>query len=534
MRVRAAALLVFAAALLLYLPAVRNGFAYDDHMIVRINESVHDLSNAHRLFTQPYWPVEDLGLYRPLVLLGFAVDWAISGGSPGWFHFVNALWNAAASALVFLFLISFVHVPVAALAALVFAAHPVHVEAVANIVGRAEVMAAVFSLVALVTWVRSDPDRPLPPARLGLVLTCYVLALLSKENAIMLPALLALADIARGALTPAAIGRWARCRASAFAMMAAAALTWLAARGVVLGELGPDAVDPTLDVATATIPRILTALQAWPTILRLLIVPYTLLADYGPGVIMPALGMTAAAAAGALVFAGLVAGGTAAWLRGRGRTAAVLLFLPVALLPTSNLIVPIGIIVAERTLYLPSLVVPMALAFAAASWWQSRHRTAVIAAASIVILLFSARTLLRIPVWDSTASVHAALLRDRPDAFRGHWYLARVAVNRNAPREALERYSDALGIWPYRQRLVLEAAAYAAQSGDLPFAARLTTFALSRWPNDVRFLRIHAAAHLDLGDTATARSSIDRALRIAPEDSTLLAMRSAILPGLRQ
>lgn len=525
-------LLVFAAAVALYVTSIRNGFAYDDHMVIRADARIQSLSRVSELFTRPYWSDPELGLYRPLTSLSYAVDWFISGGRPAWFHVVNVMWNAAAAALVVAFLFAFVPAGLAVLGGLLFAAHPVHVEAVANIVGRAELMAAVFSLGALVLWVRSDPAAPLPRRRAFAIAGLYMLALLSKESAIMLPAVLALADAARGLLAPGTWRAWLQRHARASAGLVAIAVGYLVVRAVVVGGVMPGRLDPALAVTDGFAARIFTVLQAWPIILRLLVFPRTLLSDYGPRIIMPATTLTPAAAAGALILVLLVAGGCAAWLRGRGRAAAVLLFLPVTLLPTSNLIVPIGVIVAERTLYLPSLAIVLLCAFALHPVWTARrHRRAIVAAAAVVIVLFGARTLLRIPEWRSTDTVFAALRRDRPDSFRAAWHHARLAAGEQQPALAHARYARAIDLWPYRRNLLLEAAAYAAQTGDPEFAERLVVFAGGLWPDDVDFLRMRAAAHLDRGELAAARDVIDAALRIAPTDSTLLAMRAAAAGG---
>lgn len=536
MRRRTWALLIFVLAMLLYLPSVGNRFAYDDHTVIQLDERIHDLSSAAlRVFTQTYWQDPALGLYRPLTSLSFAVDWALSGGNPHWFHFMNTVWNALAVTLVFLFLTTLVPIMAAVPGALLFAAHPVHVEAVANVVGRAEVLAGLFSIAALLVWCRAAPDRPMRIGSIAAVVVLYLLAVLSKESAIMLPALIALCDVARGTLTPGTAGQWLRRHARPLTMLAVAAVLYVLVRATVIGALGPSTVDPALDVATTTPARILTALQAWPFILRLLVAPVVLLSDYGPAIIMPALGITPAAAAGALILGGLVGGGLLAWSRGQGRAAAVLLFVPVAMLPASNLLMPIGVIVAERTLYLPSLALAMAVAFGfdalAGRRAQVRLFTVLL---GVVIVLFAARTLVRIPEWRSTSAIFEALRRDRPDSFRGQWHHALQAVNDSTPLIALERYGLMLRTWPYRRDAVFQAAAYAAHVGDLPFAHTVTTFAVERWPRDVDFLRMHAGVQLDLGNVEAARETVTRALQIAPDDATLRSMQQAIEEGSGQ
>ena len=528
MRPRLAASIVVLVAVVVWLPSVRNGFAYDDHVVIRLNDRLHDLSRAHLIFAQSYWPDASLGLYRPIASLSYAVDWAISGGQPLWFHIMNVVWNAAASLLVFALLLAFVPATAALIGALIFAVHPVHVEAVANIVGRAELMAAAFSIAALLLWLDAR-TATLSARRITAVAACYALSMMSKESAVMLPALIALADAARGTLRPDNLLAWLRTHARSFIVLAATGVAFIVARTLVLQELGPQRVDPTLDVASAFDDRVRTALQAWPHIIRLLVYPRTLLSDYGPRIIMPALSLNLLSLIGGVILVTLVAGGIWAWLRGRGRIAFVLLFLPVALLPVSNLIIPIGVLVAERALYLPSLAAAAAAAFAAAHFAADRRtRAATLAVALVVVALFTARTIDRIPTWRSTQTVFDALIRDRPDSFRANWHAARAAANRNDTAAALQHYANTLNLWPYRHNVVIEAASYAANNGDLPFARTITDFALQRWPEDVDALRLRAAIALDLADTTTARQLVQRGLSRAPGDTVLLRMRAAI------
>jgi tetratricopeptide (TPR) repeat protein len=527
-RVRLAAVLAVLSTAL-YLIALHNGFAYDDVAVIQLDTRIHSLDGWFSIFTRGYWADAELALYRPLTTMSFAVDWAISGGRPAWFLFVNALWNTAACVLAFLLLCRFVRPLVAFGAALIFAAHPVHVEAVANVVGRAELGAAAFMLACLLMWPRTGAARHWP--RVAAVAVLFALALLMKESAIMLPAMLVLLDAATGDLRPHNMRDWLRSRVAPLAAVSAVAILYLALRVAVLGGVAPDRLDAALEV-TAGSDRLLTALQAWPVYLRLLVMPTVLLADYGPHVIMPARGVTLMALAGALILLALIVGGVVAWRRGHGPAALALLWFPVAILPVSNLIIPIGIIVAERTLYLPSFALALGIALISQDLHATtRFRAAAAAAIIVVAALFATRTLIRIPEWKSTDTIFAALLRDRPDSFRAHWHHARIAAAARQHDVALARYVRALELWPFRKRLVLETVRAAPRAGQLPYARDIARYAHTRWPADPDAARLLAAATIDLGDTIAARAIIDSALLRIPGDSLLLRMRSAISTG---
>src|SRR5207247_891428 len=174
---------VMACALVPYVPALWNGFALDDLYIIVWNPLVHSGQGAWRAFAAPYWP-PDLGgqMYRPLPLASFAVDWAIARGHPAWFHSMNLLWHAGVAVLVAAVVLRWADWAAALAAGLVFAVHPIHVEAVANVIGLGELMAAAGAcLTVYAAVVRQD---------LLLSGAALVLGLLSKENAVVAPVLI--------------------------------------------------------------------------------------------------------------------------------------------------------------------------------------------------------------------------------------------------------------------------------------------------------------------------------------------------------
>src|SRR5690606_8611264 len=81
---RAALLLVCGAAFAAYAVSVRNGFAYDDVPLILLDPRVHSLRNLPAILSQPYWAAggQELAIWRPLITLSFALDWAVSGGAP--------------------------------------------------------------------------------------------------------------------------------------------------------------------------------------------------------------------------------------------------------------------------------------------------------------------------------------------------------------------------------------------------------------------------------------------------------------------
>jgi len=148
--VRVAALFAGAVAVLIFLNSLENGFAFDDIQIILENPGIHSLETLPEALISPYWPGEygkGLGLWRPMVTGVFGLEWALWGNSPVGYHLVNVLYHGAVTFLVVLLLGEILPVAGAFLAGLLFALHPIHVEAVANVVGMAELQAAFFFLL---------------------------------------------------------------------------------------------------------------------------------------------------------------------------------------------------------------------------------------------------------------------------------------------------------------------------------------------------------------------------------------------------
>lgn len=488
-----------AVALVAYFPSFWNGFAYDDVAVIPGDPRVHSLETLWKVFVEPYWTFhgKELAIYRPLTSVTFGLDWLISGGYATWFHLTNVLWHMAASVLLVAVLAEFFPPLAACFGALVFAAHPVHVEAVANVVGRAEMISSVFYFLAILLWIRRG-DAP-RTRTLVAVVACYAAAMLAKESAATLPALLVLADAAKGRWTARveSIVAYLRRNLVPLVALALALAGEVAVRLAVLGRMSPSIVEPLFERVTGTAARILTALQAWPVYARLLFFPRTLLADYGPRVDMPTASWTIAGALGLLIVAGLVVGGLLALERGRGRTALGLLWFPVTVLPVSNLLFPTGIFVAERTLYLPS--VALSIGASALAWkvleagWSRAAKSAAAAAAIAVVAALGVRSALHVPVWSSTGAVFDALGRDAPQSFRYYWYRGRDAVRVKNYREAHDAFAHALRLWPYRETMVVEAVEAAVAGKQYDYAHALAAYAVREWPDNEKARKLFEA-----------------------------------------
>src|SRR5262249_42691264 len=164
--------------------SLRNGFTLDDRTLLEEDPRITSLARVPEILAGGYRYGPLNSLYRPVTVLSFALNRAVTGPAPWGFHLVNVLLHAAATILVFRVGSTLLGRPhVAFVAALLFALHPIHTEAVANVVGRAEILVAIGVLGALALLL---DERPMTFGRGAAAAALFVLALLSKENGVAL------------------------------------------------------------------------------------------------------------------------------------------------------------------------------------------------------------------------------------------------------------------------------------------------------------------------------------------------------------
>lgn len=348
-RARAVAWIVAGVAIATYANTLAGDFTFDDTWILLQNPLVQDLGRLGDLLTSPYWGDRvSAGLYRPITSLTFAVQSAVHGMTPLGFHVVNVILHAVASVLVGsvarrLSGSEFV----ATASGLLFAAHPIHTEAVAGIVGRAEILATCGVLIAL----RAALDVHSPRARSRIVFGLgVVLAMFSKEIGIVaFPLLVAMSFGRRDRVRDA----WALVGIAAFVAVALiiAKLAVTGAIGVPVESISRVA-NPAAHVEATS--RIATAFAVLANYAGLLVFPDILSFDYSLSQVPITTFENPKAWIGMLLVVSIAVAAVALRRRVPAAACGCVVFL-VAWFPVSNLVAPIGTIQAERLLYLPSV-----------------------------------------------------------------------------------------------------------------------------------------------------------------------------------
>lgn len=407
-----------------------NGFTYDDIPIIATNARVHSLSSWWTLFGTSYWPPSfGESLYRPLSMLSYALQWAVGKGNPMLFHAVSIALFVLLAVLVLALLREVLDERSALVGGVLFAAHPVHTEAVANVVGQAELLAAIGVVAATTLYIRAR-RRGGPDLRQALGISAlYAGASLAKEHALLLPLLIGATELLVCRQSNGrADGRVGRL----LLLLAVVAIAVLGARTAVLGSLFGEQNPVEMDLPT----RIWTMFRVIPEWVRLLAWPAKLSAEYGPQQIEVVNGPGPLSVLG-VAFAVV---GVVVLVMSLSRDKALglgLTWLAITFAPVSNLVS--GVVLQERTLMLPSVGAMMV--FAAAFHWLWREastvqaRRAIVAMVVMMAVLGAWRSGQRNPVWRDNLTLFTHTVQDAPRSYRAHYVYGSELFNVGRPAD---------------------------------------------------------------------------------------------------
>ncbi len=537
------------AALALYARTVGFGWVYDDQLEIVRNTFIRSFRSLPDMFSTTVWAGSgtESHLYRPLTLVTYATNYHISKLQPWSYHLVNILLHAGASVLVYqvgrLWRLS---AAAAGLGGLLFALHPVHVEAVAAVFGRKDLLTAVFTLAMMLshrTALARGGWRMLIP---GLA---YAGAMLSKEVGVVGLLLVAAQDWHLEG-DPRRLVRRRRVIGLYYAYLLTLLLYLLARTSVVTGLGVPDTsfLDNPL-VAASPAARLGTAIVVIGRGLALLAAPLTLSPDYSYDAIplvRSALDWRLLATLGVL---GLT--GWSLTIR-RVRRSVVplgLLWYGIALFPASNLLVLVGTVFGERLLYLPSVAFCL-LAGAGLRWLSRRHRPLAVVGTSVLLAAGCVQTVRYTGAWRDDISLFEWAVTAVPRSTKAHHKLGEELLRDGRLGEALRSLNRALAIAPENEFAVAtlavarrhvadrywrpapgggEAAAPAADpdvlsvlgqishaSGAVAEAERYWQAALAADPEHPESLAGLGLVGLTQGDTTRAISYFEQAVRRQP------------------
>lgn len=444
---------VFALAVASSWVGIRNGFTYDDVYIIQKNGAIKVLGDWWKLFGQSYWPAQwGSDGYRPLTMLAFMLERAADNNAPWVYHAANIGLYAIIAALVFFLARTILPLAGAVIAAALFAVHPVHVEAVAGLVGQAELLVALFVVPAVTIYINGRNGEGLTLNRQIAICVLFALACFSKEHGITLPVLLLAAELIAVVDKDSIAKRFVKLRPFVLALTAIGlgylAVHQFVSQGTSMG-FHPFVVFSTNRVGAEG--RIWTMFGFVPDWLRLLLWPAHLQTEYAPPEYPVVRDFALYQVPGMLIVLAAIALLVVATRRRSTAVAFGLAFAIVALLPTSNFLVATGLLLAERTLFLPS--VGMMIAVGASVPWLYKHLKVTplrTAAAGVFMALIAAgifKSHQRTKVWLDNETLFTAGIVDAPNVYRSHYVLGAWRFGQKRKIEGERLYMRAIELY---------------------------------------------------------------------------------------
>lgn len=433
-------LIVALTGFLLYANTLSYEFALDDYSVILENRVTRQgVAALPEIFTTSYrygyYFTDDL-LYRPLTKAMFAVEWAMSPDNPFPGHLMNVLLFALTGWILFRFLFRLTdgNMLLSFVTAMLFMAHPIHTEVVANIKSRDEILALLGGLAALDLFLQYLRNGKL--LYLAGTSVLYFLALLSKESAITFLAVFPLAG-------------WWHCKEGIGKVlkgsvpMLLVVLGFLLIRAAILKDITSDNIslaDNHLVGAKDSLTRFSSAVFVLGLYMKLLVFPHPLVFDYsynqipltGPGNWKFLLSL--AIYAGMLLFALLK-------IKSKSLFSFAILFYLITLSVSSNIFITIGTGMAERLIYTPSLGFCLAagllISKTAGKWPPSekvslmmlpRRAPLVTTLMVVVITTWSVKLLTASAVWKNNFTLYQSGVVNSPNSTRTHYYLGNYLV----------------------------------------------------------------------------------------------------------
>lgn len=509
--------LIFLLAFVLYANTIGFGYVLDDDVVFLKNKSVQAgtagikeiLSNS---FTYGFTGLNDrVQSYRPVVLIVYAIEKQMFGNDPQAGHFINVFLFALTCVLLFRFTTRLLtplslpviktgnwSLPVSFFVALLFAAHPVHTEAVANIKGRDEIINLLFLLASSHFLLKHVDGSEKKYFILSVVF--FFLALLCKEIAVTFLAILPMMIFffRTTPLKKIAIG---------MISFAGAFILYMLIRNNVLdggaGEQKMLVVNNALAAATNGADRVATALLILGKYVQLLFFPHPLSWDYSFNqipIVSFSNGQVMLTVAGLLAMAGFALYILfRKWKQPQGPMQPVALVSAFAILyffltmsVISNIFILIGATMGDRFLFTSSVAFCLAVPF----WLERGGKMMLISGTAIILLLFSFKTIDRNRDWENNYALFLSGVEAAPNSSRAQSALG------SSYREMAEREQDPVK----RGNLYGQAIQQYQKAVDI-------------LPENTEALYNLGVCYYAIGDRASARNVYVKTLQYAPDQA---------------
>lgn len=401
-------LLIGVLAFVVYANSLSNDFVFDDDSVVLSDPTIMTLSSIPKYFTGQEGFHKVIGKYwRPVISASYAIDYSLWGFNPLGFHLTNIIIHIINCLLFFKILLLMFPPGVkkktkqyeyALLAsAVVFAVHPIHTEAVTWVSGRTDSLSFTFFVAAFIYYLKYSSSSNVKRADVYIIMMSifYILALLAKEMAITLPAAIIMYDILTGKVNSL---NELKKKAFVYSLLVILSFLYLFSRWLVLKDV-PERVTYFYFYGKDFATTLLTMLQTLPLYFRLLIVPVGLVYHYS-GYLPYVNSFANLNVLFAMLFIIVMIAFIFFFYKRSPIVSYAILFFFLTLLPVLN-IVPTMNFMAERFLYIPSMMVSLFIVVLLFQISSLKSRNVFYTLTILLIAVYSFLTIQRNPDWKS-------------------------------------------------------------------------------------------------------------------------------------
>lgn len=509
--------------------ALPGAFIYDDVPIVRDNPLVREC-RVSDVLSAPYWQDKrGGGLFRPITTLSYCANLKLHGMQPLGFHVVNLLIHLVNVLLLFGLLSGWRHDGRGSgqwfqlLVTAIFAVHPVLMESINGIVGRAELLVGSSVLLALHLFrAYLDQNRILrwlpPAAALFLITPVWFLGLLAKENAVVLPGLLFLFWLTwrRQKGLPISWDCWRPARLGLFlgffvslAVVFGAVVIW---RLLVLDSVAPAELIVSVKGFSA---HLYVALQIFFKGAIKALWPWQMQWDYSPFAMMPASSLfTLEPLFGMTII--VVAAAALVWL-GNSGPLLILLWFGCSLVTVLQ-IVPIGVIFAERFLYLPVLALTLSSALVVGKWVESlRWRKVVCFGLGALVIALAVRTMVGNRLWQDDLNFWIYTQGQAPRSLSANHNLAKAYWRRGNLAKAEHFIRQNIALSPENSLEYVELGRALLEQGKFDEAAKAFKRMIKLHGDRAVYRDLLGLSLMGLGRLDQAQHAFEQAVSLDPQ-----------------
>ncbi|AEA42098.1 tetratricopeptide repeat protein [Fluviicola taffensis] len=505
------------AAFLLFAPTIGHGFVLDDIAVIENNRFVQEgFGGIPDLFSTFYWKGfwdANAGLYRPLSMVMFAIEWAISANNPAIHHFINVFLYALTIGVLFKLLLKLLptySIWVSFAIALIFMVHPSHTEVVANIKSRDEILCFLFFLLTFLSLLKARSGKPIDAVKTALL---FFACLLSKEAGVMY---LPIFGLYFWMAKKESIGSVLKKSLPLIVITGA----WLILHQQVIHA------DPTPPIqygyhdnsliACEDGSRYATGIGVLGRYILEVVAPLNLSYDYSYNQI-PCLSFTSLPVIGTLLVLILSTLIVVKTRKSKPEIAFGILFFFVSIALVTNIFSLIGTTYANRLIYAPSLgiiisfVLGIFILFKAqqSEKWQS----GAILVSTLIGILFSVQTIQRNKAWESNTTLFTADVQNSPNSARVQFNYGVLKMNTDERDSSVIRQEWLLAASSFKKAISidsLDAGSYtnlgvvSYRLNQLEQSVRYTQKAINLNPTDT-------SLYANLGDAYFALKNYDKA-----------------------